>query len=151
MKHLSLIRLDHWQYKLVYFCLLYFFLSFFLSLSFFASLSFFIYFFNPSFIRNCFFFSLVAVNFFEMFGIFKFSKPCIFWSKFQISLNFVYNSKSAEETSEENIARNGRAQVQQCLYLPIFDNSIIQMQICFLIKIKIENWQKYGQAYNSMV
>ena len=81
-----------------------FFLSFFvflcLSLSFFASLSFFLYFFNPSFIRNCFFFSLVAVNFFEMFGIFKFSKPCIFWSKFQISLNFVYNSKSAEETKK---------------------------------------------------
>ena len=27
----------------------------------------------------------------------------------------------------------------------------IQMQICFLTKRKIENWQIYGQAYISMV
>ena len=31
------------------------------------------------------------------------------------------------------------------------DNPFIQMQICFLMKIKIEYGQIYGQAYYSMV
>ena len=71
------------------------------------------------------------------------------WS---VALHHTADYKSWNYSIYQNMSDNQT--VEKCLVAKWYQKQpspFLQMQICFLIKRKIENWQIYGQAYISMV